>query len=107
MFRPPFLTNRKEKCNFADNLRSWHKKRAFRKKYAALYNKLVFGSLLIIERENVKARLPMNDSTPFFDKKTSRIFELKNKLVRPSKDTLFFLQLFARVYEPQVVMGVA
>ncbi|MBQ9666132.1 MAG: hypothetical protein IJ635_05485 [Bacteroidaceae bacterium] len=49
----------------------------------------------------------MNDSTPFFDKKTSRIFELKNNLVRPSKDTLFFLQLFARVYEPQVVMGVA
>lgn len=48
----------------------------------------------------------MNDSTPS-DNKTSRIIELKNKLVRPSKDTLFFLQLFARVYEPQMAMGVA
>ena len=48
----------------------------------------------------------MNDSTPF-EKKTSRILELKNKLVRPSKDTLFFLQLFARMYEPQMMMGVA
>ena len=48
----------------------------------------------------------MNDSTPS-DNKTSKIIELKNKIVHPSKDTLFFLQLFARMYEPQVVMGVA
>ena len=47
----------------------------------------------------------MNDFTPF-DNKTSSIAELK-KLVHPSKDTLFFLQLFARVYEPQMVVGVA
>ena len=47
----------------------------------------------------------MNDSTPS-DNKTSKIAELK-KLVSLSKDTLFFLQLFARVYEPQMVMGVA
>ena len=47
----------------------------------------------------------MNDSTPS-DNKTSKIAELK-KLVSPSKDTLFFLQLFARLYEPQMVMGVA
>lgn len=49
----------------------------------------------------------MNDSTPFFEKKTSRILDLKKQLVRPSKDTLFFLQMFARVYEPQMLMGVA
>lgn len=48
----------------------------------------------------------MIDSTPS-NNKTSKIFELKQRLVRPSKDTLFFLQLFARVYEPQVLMGVA
>lgn len=53
---------------------------------------------------NVK-HLPMNDSTP--SNKTSKIIELKNRLARPSKDTLFFLQLFARVYEPRMVMGVA
>jgi hypothetical protein len=74
-------------------------------KYAGLHNKRFFCSLLIVERENVKANLPMNDSTPS-DNKTSKIAELK-KLVSPSKDTLFFLQLFARVYEPQMVMGVA
>ncbi|MBR0046397.1 MAG: hypothetical protein IJP75_05870 [Bacteroidaceae bacterium] len=48
----------------------------------------------------------MNDSTPS-DNKTSKILELKERLVRPSKDTLFFLQLFARVYEPRMVMSVA
>lgn len=48
----------------------------------------------------------MNDSTPF-EKKTSRILELKNKLVRPSEDTLFFLQMFARAYEPRMVISVA
>lgn len=48
----------------------------------------------------------MRDSTPF-ENKTSRIIELKNKIVRPSKDTLFFLQFFARMYEPQMAMGVA
>ncbi|MDE5740602.1 MAG: hypothetical protein K2H92_09920 [Bacteroidaceae bacterium] len=48
----------------------------------------------------------MDDSTPF-EKKTSRILELKNKLVRPSEDTLFFLQMFARAYEPQMAMSVA
>ena len=46
----------------------------------------------------------MNDSTPS-NNKTSKIAELK-KLVSPSKDTLFFLQLFARVYEPKMMMGV-
>ena len=70
-----------------------------------MYNKLFFGSLLIIERENVKAKLPMTDSTPSYNK-TSTIAELK-KLVSPSRDTLFFLQLFARVYEPKMMMGVA
>ena len=48
--------------------------------------------------------MPMNDSTP--SDKTSKMAELK-KLVSPSKDTLFFLQLFARVYEPKIRMGVA
>jgi hypothetical protein len=47
----------------------------------------------------------MNDFTSS-DHQTSKISELK-KLVHPSKDTLFFLQLFARVYEPQMVMGLA
>ena len=48
--------------------------------------------------------MPMNDSTP--SDMTSKMAELK-KLVSPSKDTLFFLQLFARVYEPELMMGVA
>ena len=48
--------------------------------------------------------MPMNDST--LSDMTSKMTELK-KLVSPSKDTLFFLQLFARVYEPQMMMGVA
>lgn len=48
----------------------------------------------------------MNDSTPE-DKQTSKIIELKQKFVSPSKDTLFFLQLFARMYEPKMKMGVA
>lgn len=48
----------------------------------------------------------MRDSTPF-NNKTSKIHELKDRIVRPSKDTLFFLQMFARMYQPQVVMGVA
>jgi hypothetical protein len=37
---------------------------------------------------------------------TSKLMDLKNRLARPSKDTLFFLQLFARMYEPNTVMGV-
>ncbi|MBQ6965319.1 MAG: hypothetical protein IJP82_06475 [Bacteroidaceae bacterium] len=48
----------------------------------------------------------MTDSTPS-RKNSPKLIELKQKLVRPSKDTLFFLQLFARVYEPRVFMGVA
>ncbi len=48
----------------------------------------------------------MTNSTPI-NNKTSKIIPLKSKLVRPSKDTLFFLQLFARMYEPKMVMGVA
>jgi hypothetical protein len=48
----------------------------------------------------------MNDSTPS-NKMTSKIIGMTNKLVRPSKDTLFFLQLFARMYEPKAMMGVA
>ncbi len=48
----------------------------------------------------------MTNSTHLNDK-TSSITNLKNKLVRPTKDTLFFLQLFARIYEPQMMMGVA
>lgn len=49
--------------------------------------------------------MPMNDFTAL-DHQTSKISELK-KLTHPSKDALFFVQLFARVYEPQDVMGVA
>ena len=60
---------------------------------------------MIVERENVKANLPMNDSTPS-DNKTSKIAELK-KLVSLSKDKRIFLQLFDRVYAPEMVMGVA
>ena len=48
----------------------------------------------------------MTDST-LSNRNSKRLSELKQKLVRPSKDTLFFLQLFARVYEPQMMMGVA
>ena len=48
----------------------------------------------------------MTNSTPS-NRNSQRLTELKQKLVRPAKDTLFFLQLFARVYEPQMVMGVA
>lgn len=48
----------------------------------------------------------MNDSTPF-EKNTTRILNLKEKLAHPSKDTLFFLQMFARAYEPQMVVSVA
>ena len=48
----------------------------------------------------------MTNSTPS-NRNSQRLTELKQKLVRPSKDTLFFLQLFARVYEPPMVMGVA
>ena len=33
--------------------------------------------------------------------------ELRQKLATPSKDTVFFLQLFARMYEPRMLMGVA
>ncbi|MBQ3925641.1 MAG: hypothetical protein II706_01500 [Bacteroidaceae bacterium] len=47
----------------------------------------------------------MTDSTPL--NKTSKLINLKSKLARPSKDTLFFLQMFARMYQPQMVMGVA
>lgn len=46
----------------------------------------------------------MTNSTPL--NKTSKLIHLKGS-VRPSKDTLFFLQLFARMYEPKMVMGVA
>ena len=61
-----------------------------------------------IERENViaKSRLPMNDSTPAH-KATSTILNMTSKIARPSKDTLFFLQLFARMYAPQTVLGLA
>ena len=48
----------------------------------------------------------MTDSTPL-NNPTSKLIDLKNRLARPSKDTLFFLQLFARMYEPRAVMGVA
>lgn len=47
----------------------------------------------------------MTDSTPS-DNKTSNTIKTK-KNVRPSKDTMFFLQLFARMYEPHAIMGVA
>ena len=47
----------------------------------------------------------MTDSTPS-DNKTSHSIKTK-KNVRPSKETLFFLQLFARMYEPRTIMGVA
>lgn len=49
--------------------------------------------------------MPMKDFTPS-DQKTSKMLEMKNRLARPSKDTLFFLQLFARVYEPQMALAV-
>ncbi len=48
----------------------------------------------------------MNDSTPS-NRNSQRLSELKQKLVRPSKDTLFFLQLFARMYDPRMMMGMA
>ncbi len=48
----------------------------------------------------------MTNSTPS-NRNSQRLFELKQKLVRPSEDTLFFLQLFARMYEPRMAMGIA
>ena len=47
----------------------------------------------------------MNDSTPK-NKNAQKLMELKQKLARPSKDTLFFLQMFARVYEPAMAVAV-
>lgn len=73
-----------------------------------IYNKYFLLSLSLYKaRENVecKSNLPMNDSTPS-DNKTSNTIKTK-KNVRPSKDTMFFLQLFARMYEPHAIMGVA
>lgn len=55
---------------------------------------------------NIKAGLPMTNSTPS-NRNSQKLFELKQKLVRPSEDTLFFLQLFARMYEPRMAMGIA
>ncbi|NLV51831.1 MAG: hypothetical protein GXY64_00935 [Bacteroidales bacterium] len=43
----------------------------------------------------------MNNSTPS-DESTSKLSQFK-ELLSPSKDTLFFLQLFARVYEPSMM----
>lgn len=48
-------------------------------------------------------RLPMHDSTPMRNK-ANKIVELKNRIVRPSAETLLFLQLFARAYEPNVAV---
>lgn len=49
----------------------------------------------------------MNDSTPSDNKPTktndnssTKADYLKTKLIRPSKDTVFFLQMFARAYKP-------
>ena len=61
---------------------------------------------VIDSRRETQNNVPMTNSTHLNDK-TSSITNLKNKLVRPTKDTLFFLQLFARIYEPQMMMGVA
>ena len=72
-----------------------------------MHNKLVIGSLLLIKNKITynKSNVPMTDATPL--NKTSKLINLKSKLARPSKDTLFFLQMFARMYQPQMVMGVA
>lgn len=37
---------------------------------------------------------------------TSKVAELKEASARPQKDTLFFLRLFARVYEPVVKVAI-
>jgi len=66
-------------------------------------------SLLIVEiRKNayIKSQMPMTNSTSS-NIQTSKLNDLKNKLAHPSKDTLFFLQLFARMYEPGTMMRIA
>ena len=66
-------------------------------------------SLLIVEIQKnayIKSQMPMTNSTSL-STPTSKLNDLKNKLAHPSKDTLFFLQLFARMYEPGAVMSIA
>ncbi|MBQ6750453.1 MAG: hypothetical protein IJR02_06750 [Bacteroidaceae bacterium] len=48
----------------------------------------------------------MNNFTPA-RQRTSKMIGMTSRLAKPGKDTLFFLQLFARMYEPKAMMGVA
>lgn len=58
--------------------------------------------LLVNLFHNTHTLLPMNNSTPTNDKST-KMNNLKTKLIRPSNETILFLQMFARTYQPSSV----
>ena len=66
-----------------------------------LYNNLHYLSLLQIYR---KKKLPMNDST-LAENEMSKIVEMGKRQEGASEDTMFFLRLFARVYEPRLTVS--
>ena len=65
-----------------------------------LYNIPHSLSLLNVQNEIYKL-LPMNDST-FAENEMSKIVEMEDRRESVSEETMFFLRLFARVYEPEL-----
>lgn len=62
-------------------------------------------SFVIKDKDDKRDNVPMNDFTQKENEK-SKIIELKNVVEQPSEDTVFFLRMFARAYEPSMMVAV-